>query len=220
MKPKCCIFKNVNTYLHIVAGLSLGVVLACWIRECYCKEYRCDVLFLLQDIAYGYLGGYIVFLITVLLKNVRDRRQNKSVIYRYVIELYNCVTEYVEIECEYESKLDCWGTKDGLDASSLNKFINDTNDKLNSFDRYLSILTYQDTEKISQIRDIVDSIKATQESALRNKEKNKVLELSDDDNKLIKELLESLLELTQELHNHYCHKIQKPNNKTVDKKRK
>lgn len=220
MKPKCCIFKNVNTYLHVIAVLSLCVVLACWIRECYCKEYRCDVLFLLQDIAYGYLGGYIVYVITILLKNKIERRKCLWQIYDCVEDLYKCVTQYIEIDCGYVAKVNTLGEDENF--SNIDEFLDIVDNKIKAFDKYISILTYQDAETISQIRDAIDSIKAIQESALRNKEKNKVLELSGDDNKLIKEQLESLLELTQELHNHYCHKIQKqkPNNKTVDKKRK
>lgn len=216
MKPKCCIFKNVNTYLHIVAGLSLGVVLACWIRECYCKECKCDVLYLLQDIAYGYLGGYIVYVITILLKNKIERRKHLWQIYDCVEDLYRCVTQYIEIDCGYVAKVKTWG--EDVNFSKIDEFLDIVDNRIKAFDKYISILTYQDAETISQIRDAIDSIKATQESALRNKEKNKVLELSDDDNKLIKELLESLLELTQELNNRYCHKVHKTNNKQVDNK--
>lgn len=207
MKSKSSIFKNVNTYLHIVAGLSLFLVLACWAIEYYYTDYKCNILYLLQDIAYGYLGSYIVYAITVLLKNVRERQQNKSIIYRYVIELYRCVYEYVETECEYESKVGDWAVED-VDFSNLNKFINDAYDKINAFDRYLSILTYQDTESISQIRSIVDFVNETQEGALHDKTTGECLDLSDSDKKLIKEQLACLFNLTLELNNRYCHKMQ------------
>ena len=207
MKPKISIFKNVNTNLHIIAGLSICVILACWIRRYYCKEYQCDVLYLLQDIGYGYLGGYLVYTITVLLKNVRERQQNASIIYRYVINLFDCVTEYVEKECGYESKLGGWAIDD-VDFSNINMFIDDAYNKINAFDRYLSILTYQDAEQIIQIRCKVDHVNEIQEGALHDKTTGECLGLSDIDKKLIKEQLACLFNLTLELNNRYCHKIQ------------
>lgn len=160
-KAKCSILKNANTYLHIIAIVSLCIILVCGFESSN-SEINKGISHILQNIAYGYIGGYIIYLITMLLKNKIDRERYTWLIYDCVIKLYSDISDYVDNKCDFlEENQDC--SCDTISAEQQNQlevFIQNVISDVNAFDKYIHTLKNSDAVCLINIKNNIYAIES------------------------------------------------------------
>ena len=151
-------FNNYNLYLHLIAFLSFAVII--YIEFCapICKN--CNLKDVIVNLSFSYLGGYMVYCVTVILKNKIERRRHVWQIYDKINLLYNEVSRE-----DYPNKEDLIAVEDEsclLKAESLCKlreFLFRIDKHIVGCEIYYNMLNHCECESFICIKSTIGTLK-------------------------------------------------------------
>ncbi|MBQ7945993.1 MAG: hypothetical protein IJ280_04685 [Bacteroidales bacterium] len=150
---------NPNLFLHLFAAIALAVIIY---LKCYDpKHLCCNVSYIITNLSFGYLGGYMIYAITSLMKNRIERRRHIWQIYDKVKRLHRIISETTypnkeELILDEDRDDNCKLKYESL--QKLQNYLYSIENSINSTEKYYNMLDYDECELFIRIRSIVDTL--------------------------------------------------------------